>query len=93
MLESPCFEPRCAVFDDQVEAKSHGFDGTDGKGLTLSGFCDSGSPHTPSISMKSTEQDSVGIASDLISQETDSPSTGKTMSALGVCDVEVVQII
>ncbi|KAG1326481.1 hypothetical protein COCNU_01G004150 [Cocos nucifera] len=76
ILESPYFEPRCAVFDDQVEVKSHGFDSMDNKGLSFSGFCDSGSPHTPSISMKSAELDSVGRASDLVSQETDSPSTG-----------------
>ncbi|XP_010905052.1 uncharacterized protein [Elaeis guineensis] len=76
MLESLYFEPRCPVFDGQVEVKSHGFDSMDSKGLTFSGFCDSGSPHTSSICMKSAELDSVGRALDLVSQETDSPSTG-----------------
>ncbi|XP_038981860.1 uncharacterized protein LOC103707426 isoform X2 [Phoenix dactylifera] len=83
ILESPYFELRCAVFDDQVEAKSHGFDNMDGKGLTFSGFCDSGSPHTTSsTSMKSAEQDSVGRAPDRVSQEIASPSTGIESQAL-----------
>lgn len=77
ILESPYFEPRLSVFDDQVEAKSHDFDNmNDGNGLT-SGLCDSGTPcATSSTSLKSAGQDSVDMAPDPVSQETPSPSTG-----------------
>ncbi|XP_020083117.1 uncharacterized protein LOC109706590 isoform X2 [Ananas comosus] len=76
IVESPYFEPRCSIFEDQVEHKrSYGFnDQKDDPTTTFSGFGDPGSPcATSSISGKSEIRDSIGKAPEIVSQATSAP--------------------
>ncbi|OAY71875.1 hypothetical protein ACMD2_11156, partial [Ananas comosus] len=69
-------EPRCSIFEDQVEHKrSYGFnDQKDDPTTTFSGFGDPGSPcATSSISGKSEIRDSIGKAPEIVSQATSAP--------------------
>lgn len=66
VLESPYFEPRCAIFDDQLGKKPHCFSSLDEREPSFSGF-DPGSPSL-SISTKSEGMDSMGTLADCTPQ-------------------------
>ncbi|MQL77322.1 hypothetical protein Taro_009709 [Colocasia esculenta] len=76
MLESPYFESRCSVFEDQNEKKCYGFDRIKGEyGSPFSGFHDAASPPGPSSSSKSEVRD-VSRTPEPASWEVPSPSSG-----------------
>lgn len=72
VLESPYFEPRCAMFEDQLEAKKpHCFSSLqDEREPSFSGFIDPGSPSL-SISTKSEGMESMGTLADFTPQASD----------------------
>ncbi|KAJ4792650.1 ATP-dependent DNA helicase [Rhynchospora pubera] len=64
VLESPFFEPRCAMFEDMEQKKPHCFSQLqDEMEPSFSGFIDPGSPSL-SISTKSEGRDSIGMLPD-----------------------------
>jgi len=68
VLESPYFEPRCAIFDDQLVGKKPPcFSSLDEREPSFSGFIDPGSPSL-SISTKSEGMDSMGTLADCTPQ-------------------------
>lgn len=78
VLDSPYFEPRPSVFEDQEESKGHGFDQLgSGKGSSMSGFQAVASPSaSQSSSLKTDQQDSAGMTLEHRSREAPSPSSG-----------------
>lgn len=78
VLDSPYFELRPSVFEDQGEAKGHGFDQlASGKGPSISGFQEIASPSaSQSSSLKTDPQDSAGMTLEHRSREAPSPSSG-----------------
>ncbi|KAJ3699050.1 hypothetical protein LUZ61_002755 [Rhynchospora tenuis] len=64
VLESPFFEPRCAMFEDMEQKKPHCFSRLqDEREPSFSGFIDPGSPSL-SLSAKSEGRDSIGTLTD-----------------------------
>ncbi|XP_072953543.1 uncharacterized protein [Typha angustifolia] len=79
ILESPCFETRCSVFEDPTEQKKcHVYNNSmDGYESTFSGFTEHGSPcGTSSLCAKSEISDSVGKEPQLGSQVVTSSRSG-----------------
>jgi hypothetical protein len=77
VLDSPYFESRASVFEDQVDSKKHGFDTVDsGKGSVVSSFPDVASP-TPSqsSSINIDQSEPSGIGMEQRSREAPSPSS------------------
>lgn len=79
ILENPYFEPRCSVFEDQVESECHGFGNIrDAYGSPVHGFQESVSPCSgSSISTKNEVKDPIGRTTDVGTQDTHPPSSGK----------------
>ncbi|KAJ6849823.1 uncharacterized protein M6B38_267025 [Iris pallida] len=77
VLDSPYFEPRSSVFEDQAESKCHAFDDLkDGYGSKTSGFSDHGLPcGAPSTSTKNDLRFPLGRIADNVPRETLSPSS------------------
>ncbi|XP_040374071.1 uncharacterized protein LOC112197464 isoform X1 [Rosa chinensis] len=77
VLDSPYFELRPSVFEDQGESKGLGFDQpASGKGSSISGFQDIASPSaSQSSSLKADQQDSAGMTLEHRSREAPSPSS------------------
>ncbi|XP_050374268.1 uncharacterized protein LOC126791821 [Argentina anserina] len=84
VLDSPYFELRPSVFEDQGEDKGHGFDQlASSKGSPIFGFQDLASPSASrSSSLKTDQQDSVGMTLEHRSREAPSPSS--VMDARGI---------
>lgn len=78
VLDSPYFEPRGSVFEDPDESQCHGFDPLKSEYVSpFSGFQDASSPSaTHSSTSKNELQDPVTRASEHLSRETPSPSSG-----------------
>uniref|UniRef100_A0A1D1YZ22 Pre-rRNA-processing protein IPI3 n=1 Tax=Anthurium amnicola TaxID=1678845 RepID=A0A1D1YZ22_9ARAE len=75
ILDSPYFESRCSVFEDQEETKCLGLDHIKGEyGSPFSGLHDAGSPSTGVSSSRSETRDLI-MTPDLLSQENPSPSS------------------
>ncbi|XP_026660532.1 uncharacterized protein LOC103707259 isoform X2 [Phoenix dactylifera] len=77
ILENPYFEPRCSVFEDQVESECHGFGNLrNAYGSPVQGFQESVSPRSSSsITIKSEVKNPIGRAADVVAQDTCSPSS------------------
>lgn len=81
VLESPYFE-RVSVFEDPDESKVDGLDQLDSvQGSTISGYQDVASPSAAqSSSLKIEPWDPVSRASENVSRESPSPSSGTSMN-------------
>lgn len=78
VLDSPYFEPRPSIFEDQEESKGH-------VGSSISGFQAVASPSaSQSSSLKTDQQDSAGMTLEHRSREAPSPSSG-LIYELSIC--------
>jgi hypothetical protein len=92
VLESPYFEPSCAMFEDQLEGKKpHCFNSLQNeREPSFSGFIDPGSPSL-SISTKSEGMDSIGTLADFTLQVSNRGTNYfSTIVKLYVLDVIVI---